>query len=262
MAEMEIEILGSGTSTGVPQIGCTCRVCRSRDPRDKRLRSSIVVRYKGKNIIIDCGPDFRTQMLRASDIKLDALLVTHIHYDHVGGMDDLRAYCKGGAFPVYARQDVIDSLKRHMPYCFAGHHYPGAPRLDIHTVGEEPFDVCGIEVMPITVLHGRLPIVGYRIGDMAYVTDAKTIPAESMERLRGLRLLVVNSLRIEPHFSHMSLSESLQVVRELAPQEVYFTHISHDMGLHEEVSRHLPDNVHLAYDGLIVKVGSAQNSAQ
>lgn len=251
---LEIEFLGTGTSTGVPQIGCDCEVCRSTDPRDNRLRTSAIVRYMGRNLLIDCGPDFRTQMLRASSIDLDALLVTHIHYDHMGGIDDLRAYCKNGAFPVYARRDVIADLRAHMPYCFSDNPYPGSPTLALHEVGETPFDVCGVTIEPLTVMHGKLPILGYRIGPMAYITDAKTISPEVIERLRGVRLLVMNALRIEPHNTHMSLAESLEVVEAIAPEETYFIHMSHGMGLHAESPRLMPDNVHLAHDGLIIHI--------
>lgn len=251
---LEIEFLGTGTSTGVPQIGCQCEVCRSTDPRDNRLRCSAVVRYMGKSILIDCGPDFRSQMLRASNQHLDALLVTHIHYDHVGGMDDLRAYCHKGAFPVFARQDVIDDLHHHMPYCFAANPYPGVPSLDLRRVGDSPFDCEGITVTPLQVMHGKRPIVGYRIGELAYITDAKTIDDAVLNSLVGIKLLVINSLRLEPHDTHMSLSESLEVVKRINPALCYFIHMSHGMGLHEVTSQMLPNNVHLAYDGLIVRI--------
>lgn len=251
---LEIEFLGTGTSTGVPQIGCDCEVCQSTDPHDNRLRASAIVRYKGVNLLIDCGPDFRTQMLRASQCNLDALLITHIHYDHVGGVDDLRAYCKHGAFPVYARHDVIDTLRRHMPYCFSPHPYPGSPSLALHEVGEEPFNVGGVNIQPITVMHGKLPILGYRIGPMAYITDAKTIDSTSLELLRGVRLLVMNALRHEPHNTHMDVEEALAVVDYINPEMTYFIHMSHDIGRHACSSQFLPPGAKLAHDGLIVRV--------
>lgn len=251
---LEIEFLGTGTSTGVPQLRCNCEVCRSTDPHDNRLRASAIVRYQGKKLLIDCGPDFRTQMLRATDNDLDALLVSHIHYDHVGGIDDLRAYCKNGAFPVYARRDVIDDLRKHMPYCFSDHPYPGSPTLALHEVGETPFDVCGVTVEPLMVMHGKLPILGYRIGPMAYITDAKTIDQSVIERLRGVPLLIVNALRMTPHPTHMSLDEALEVVRAINPGTTYFTHMCHGIGLHAESHKLMPDNAHLAYDGLIVRL--------
>lgn len=251
---LEIEFLGTGTSTGVPQIGCDCEVCRSADARDNRLRASAIVRYKGANLLIDCGPDFRIQMLRASNTRLDALLVTHIHYDHLGGIDDLRAYCKDGAFPVYARHDVIADLRKNMPYCFSDHPYPGAPTLTLHEVGESPFDACGVTIEPLTVMHGQLPILGYRIGPMAYITDAKTIAPEVIQRLKGVKLLVINALRIEPHNTHMSLAESLRVIEQVNPDITYLTHMSHNMGLHSQSPQLMPDNVHLAYDRLVIHI--------
>lgn len=250
---LEIEFLGTGTSTGVPQLRCNCSVCSSEDKRDKRLRCSAIVRYRGKSILIDCGPDFRAQMLRASSSELDALLITHIHYDHVGGIDDLRAYCINGRFPVYARQDVIDNLRRQMPYCFAEHPYPGSPLLDFKVIRDDsPFSIDDIVVEPIPVMHYKLPILGFHIGPLAYITDCKSISAEQINRLHGIPLLVVNSLRIEPHLSHMHLAATLDVISRISPQRAYLTHMSHGIGLHAVTSSLLPDNVHLAYDGMIV----------
>ena len=250
---LQIEFLGTGTSTGVPQLRCHCQVCSSADPRDQRLRSSAIVRYQGRSLLIDCGPDFRQQMLRATDNDLDALLITHIHYDHVGGIDDLRAYCIDRRFPVYARQDVIDNLRERLPYCFAEHPYPGVPLLDFTTISDnDPFDVCGIEVQPIPVMHYKLPILGFRIGTMAYITDCKTIDDSQVERLRGIPLLVINALRLQPHLSHMHLAETLSVVRRIAPGQAYLTHMSHGIGRHADTVGQLPPNVHLAYDGLVV----------
>lgn len=251
--KLQIEFLGTGTSTGVPQLRCGCEVCRSADARDKRLRCSAIVRYQGKSILIDCGPDFRAQMLRASEDKLDALLISHIHYDHVGGIDDLRAYCANHHFPVYARQDVIDALRHQLPYCFAKHPYPGVPLLDFKAINDDqPFMVDGIEVHPIPVMHYKLPILGFRIGPLAYITDCKTITDEQMERLHGTPLLVINALRHEPHLTHMNLEETLAVVRRIAPGQAYLTHMSHGIGLHADTDSTLPLNVHLAHDGLIV----------
>ena len=250
---LQIEFLGTGTSTGVPQLRCNCAVCRSNDPHDQRLRCSVIVRYRGKSILIDCGPDFRQQMLRASSNDLDALLITHIHYDHVGGIDDLRAYCIGHHFPVYARHDVINNLRERLPYCFAEHPYPGVPQLDFTTINDtDSFMVQGIEVHPIPVMHYRLPILGFQIGPMAYITDCKTIDDRQIDRLRGIPILVINALRIEPHLSHMHLAATLDVIRRIAPGHAYLTHMSHGIGLHAQVDHTLPANVHLAYDGLVV----------
>lgn len=252
---IEIEFLGTGTSTGVPQLLCGCEVCHSTDYHDNRLRCSAIVRYRGKSILIDCGPDFRQQMLRASNSDLDALLITHIHYDHVGGIDDLRAYCIDRQFPVFARQDVIDNLRRQLPYCFAEHPYPGVPRLDFTTVNDtDSFQVEGVTVEPIPVMHYKLPILGYRIGPMAYITDCKTISEQQIERLRDIPLLVINALRVQPHLSHMHLAETLDVVKRINPGRAYLTHMSHGIGLHAVTDATLPPNVHLAHDGLIVRL--------
>ena len=249
--QLTIEFLGTGTSTGVPQIGCQCAVCRSTDPRDKRLRASAIVTYRGKRLLIDCGPDFRQQILSASNWQLDALLLTHNHFDHIGGIEDLRVHSARGTFPIYARPDVITSLRERLPYCFSAHHYPGAPVLNILPIADQPFEVCGIEVTPIPVMH-NMPIVGFKIGPMAYITDAKSICPAVVDSLKGVRLLVINALRIEPHPTHMSLSECLDVVRRINPDRTYLIHMSHGIGLHDEVSRNLPSGVELAYDGLKV----------
>ncbi len=251
---LEIEFLGTGTSTGVPMLRCHCPVCMSSDERDKRLRTSAIVRYQGARILIDCGPDFRTQMLRASDDNLDAVLLTHIHYDHVAGLDDLRAYCFERPFPLYARVDVLRNLHARIPYCFASDPYPGVAQFEEHVIGDEPFLVEGVRVEPIPVMHYKLPIIGFKIGPLAYITDAKNIADDVIERLQGVPLLVINALRIEPHLSHMCLSETLDVVRRIKPDKTYLVHMSDRIGLHAESHKILPDGVELAWDGLIAKV--------
>ncbi len=253
---LEIEFLGTGTSTGVPQIKCPCPVCHSTDPRDKRLRQSAIVRYQDRKILIDCGPDFRQQILRASDDNVDALLISHIHYDHVGGMDDLRPYAlREHPFPVFARGDVIERLRVQLPYCFAEKPYPGTPRFaftEIHD--DERFDCLGVEVRAIPVMHYRLPILGFEIGPMAYITDCKTIAREQLERIKSIPLLVLNALRMEPHLSHLSLAEALEIVDIVSPGRAVFIHFSHEIGSHEATSRLLPDGVELAYDGMRINV--------
>ena len=252
---LEIEFLGTGTSTGVPMLRCHCSVCLSDDPRDKRLRTSAIVRYQGVRLLIDCGPDFRTQMLRASDDNLDAVLLTHIDFDHVAGMDDLRAYCFERPMPIYARADVVRDLHQRIPYCFSSHPYPGVAQFEEHVIGDEPFLVDGVRVEPIPVMHYKLPIVGFRIGPLAYITDAKTIADDVVERLNGVPLLVINSLRLTgEHLSHMCLDETLGIIERVKPEKAYLIHVSDRMGLHADTSRVLPPNVELAYDGLIVKV--------
>lgn len=251
---LEIEFLGTGTSTGVPMLRCHCPVCMSSDERDKRLRTSAIVRYQGTRILIDCGPDFRTQMLRASDDNLDAVLLTHIHYDHVAGLDDLRAYCFERPFPLYARADVLRNLHARIPYCFATDPYPGVAQFEEHVIGDEPFLVEGVRVEPIPVMHYKLPIIGFKIGPLAYITDAKNIADDVIARLQGVPLLVINALRIEPHLSHMCLSETLDVVRRIKPGKTYLVHMSDRIGLHAESHKILPNGVELAWDGLIAKV--------
>lgn len=252
---LEIEFLGTGTSTGVPMLRCLCPVCMSDDPRDKRLRTSAIVRYQGARILIDCGPDFRTQMLRASDDNLDAVLLTHIHFDHVAGLDDLRAYCFECPMPLYARADVVMNLYKRIPYCFAENPYPGVPQFDVHVIDDDtPFLVEGVRVEPIPVMHYKLPILGFRIGPLAYITDAKTIDDEVVESLSGVPLLVINSLRVGEHISHMCLDETLAIIQRVKPGRALLIHMSDRMGLHADSPKLLPQGVELAYDGLIVKV--------
>ena len=246
---LEIEFLGTGTSTGVPMLRCHCPVCMSDDPRDKRLRTSAIVRYQGARILIDCGPDFRTQMLRASDDNLDAVLLTHIHFDHVAGLDDLRAYCFERPMPLYARADVVMNLHKRIPYCFAENPYPGVPQFDVHVIDDDtPFLIEGVRVEPIPVMHYKLPILGFRIA------DAKTIDDEVVDSLKGIPLLVINSLRVGEHMSHMCLDETLAIVKRVKPGRTLLIHMSDRMGLHADSPRLLPQGVELAYDGLIVKV--------
>ena len=249
---MKITILGSGTSTGVPQVGCTCKVCTSSDPRDNRLRCSGLVEVNGVRILIDCGPDFREQMLRLNDFRaIDGVLITHEHYDHVGGLDDLRPFCRFGSVPIYAENYVAQGLRLRMPYCFVDHRYPGVPDIPLQEISVgQAFSVNHTEVLPLRVMHGRLPILGYRIGQLGYITDMLTMPEESYEQLAGIDVLVVNALRIATHPTHQNLEEALAVAQRIQAKKTYFIHMSHDMGLHAEVEKSLPENIHLAFDGL------------
>lgn len=254
---MKITFLGTGTSQGIPVIGSNHPVCQSSDPRDKRLRVSVLVSWKNYNFVIDCGPDFRQQMLANKVVRLDGILFTHEHADHTAGIDDIRPYFfRQGDIPIYAHQRVVDSLRRRFDYIFADNNrYPGAPAVKVNLVrNNEPFPVGDIKAVPIEAFHNRLPVLGYRLGDFAYLTDVKTISDEESEKLKGVKVLTVNALRKDPHHSHFNLDEALDFVEKVGPGEAYFTHISHHMGFHEEVEKELPPHVHLAYDNLSISL--------
>ncbi|PJJ75141.1 phosphoribosyl 1,2-cyclic phosphate phosphodiesterase [Thermoflavifilum aggregans] len=253
---MRITFLGTGTSQGVPMIACTCRVCSSADPRDKRLRSSVLLEVDGKNIVIDTTPDFRMQMLQARVRHLDAVLITHSHKDHIAGMDDVRAfnYFQQSPIDIYATHAAQEVITREFAYAFAEVKYPGVPDIRLNTVDEQPFDVKGVEVIPIRVWHYKMPVLGFRIGDFTYITDANRIQDEEKAKIKGSAVLVLNALRKEPHISHFSLDEALALADELSVPQVYFTHISHQMGLHAEVNQQLKPGRALAYDGLVLEI--------
>lgn len=252
---MKVRILGSGTSTGVPEIGCTCEVCTSKDPRDKRLRTSALVTTDDVNLLIDCGPDFRQQVLPLPFKKIDGVVISHEHYDHVGGLDDLRPFCRFGEVPIYAETSTAERLRSRMPYCFVEHSYPGVPNIPLREIEPyRPFIVNHTEVFPLRVMHGRLPILGYRIGKLGYITDMSAMPEESYDALQGVDVLVMNALRMAHHSTHQTLPQALEVARRIGARETYFIHMSHHIGLHAEVEKSLPDHVHLAYDGLEIEV--------
>lgn len=251
---MRIVFLGTGTSTGIPEIGCQCEVCTSRDPRDRRLRASILVETGGKRILIDCGPDFRWQMITNKIYHLDAVLVTHEHYDHVGGLDDLRPFCREKGVDIYAEENVAEAIKTRIPYAFREHKYPGVPNLALHTIDTRPFTAAGVTVIPIRVMHAKLPILGFRIGKMAYLTDLKSLPYEEYAKLENLDVLIIDALRKGEHPSHASLDEALAVVREIRPRDAYLIHMSHRIGLHAVVEKELPSHVYYSYDGLSVDI--------
>jgi phosphoribosyl 1,2-cyclic phosphate phosphodiesterase len=248
--------LGTGTSGGIPMIGCDCAVCSSADKKDKRLRSSLLVRSANTTMVVDSGPDFRYQMLRADVKHLDAIVFTHPHKDHVAGLDDVRAYnfFSGKPMQVFANEMTQEVLIREFPYAFADTKYPGVPEIKLNTIDFEPFVVGDIPVVPILVWHMKMPVMGFRFGRFTYITDANRIEPAEMEKIRGTEVLTLNTLRKEKHISHFTLDEGIQVAAQLRPSQTYFTHLSHQMGLHEEVSKELPDGVELAYDGLVISL--------
>ncbi|WP_347158442.1 MBL fold metallo-hydrolase [Pontibacter chitinilyticus] len=253
---MKVTFLGTGTSQGVPVIGCTCDVCSSVDYRDKRLRVSVHLQVAGKSIIIDAGPDFRQQVLRERIRTLDALVFTHEHKDHTAGLDDIRAYnfAQKKDMPIYAEERVLAQLKQEFAYIFADFKYPGIPQVQLHPITNTPFEVEGVLFTPIRVKHYKLPVFGYRIGDFTYITDANFISEEEKNKVRGSKVIVLNALRKEPHISHFSLQQAVELLEELQPEQAYLTHISHLLGQHREVEPRLPAFIHLAYDGLQLEI--------
>lgn len=253
---IKITFLGTGTSIGVPVITCDCPVCVSSDPRDKRFRTSVMVETGGHTFVIDCGPDFRIQMLREHVGNLDAVIFTHEHRDHIAGLDDVRAfnYVLNKKIDIYGTPPVLEAIRIEFPYIFSETRYFGAPQLNIHPIDEKPFKVCGVEFTPIQVLHEKLPVFGFRIGDFTYITDASYISKEELTKVKGSRIVVLNALRNSRHISHFSVKEAVDLLKDLQPEAGYLTHLSHFVGLHEEVNRKLPDFIQLAYDGLVVEV--------
>ena len=253
---MKVTFLGTGTSQGIPIICCECEVCHSKNPKDNRLRTSILIESDLAKVIIDTGPDFRQQMLRLDLKSLDAVVFTHEHKDHISGLDEVKAfnYFNKMRMPIYATERVQEALKREYAYIFAEDKYPGIPEIDVFTVTDKSIKIKDIELLPIDVIHYRLPVKAYRIKDFTYITDANYISEEEKEKIKGSKIIVINALRREEHVSHFTFQQAIDLINELKPQKAYLIHISHQLGLHEEVSKELPPFIELAYDGLQIEI--------
>jgi len=249
---MKLTFLGTGTSTGNPALLCSCATCMSKDPRDRRLRSSVLIEDQGTSILIDCGPDFREQALRANIRQINAVLITHEHYDHMGGLDDLRPFCSYSEMPLYAAPRILDHLKVAMPYSFRENPYPGVPLFDLRPVILEKFKINHLEIIPIEVFHHKLPVIGYRIGELTYLTDFNSISAKELEKVKGSKVLIVDALRAQEHISHNTLQQALEIIDAVRPERSYLIHMSHDMGLQADVEPTLPKGVFFSYDGLVL----------
>jgi phosphoribosyl 1,2-cyclic phosphate phosphodiesterase len=251
---LKVTFLGTGTSQGVPVIGCDCEICRSLDYRDKRLRVSVFLEVDGKNLVIDAGPDFRQQMLREHVSRLDAVILTHSHKDHIAGLDDVRAFnfLQKQGMPIYGTAKTLEQIKVEYYYAFEGEKYPGIPVLNLNEITGADFSFDGIKIISLPVMHMKMPVLGFRVGDFSYITDANFIPDTTLEKLKGTRVLVLNALQKDSHLSHFTLDEAIVQARKIGANQTYFTHMSHKMGLHQQVSKELPAGIALAHDGLTI----------
>jgi phosphoribosyl 1,2-cyclic phosphate phosphodiesterase len=253
---MKVTVLGTGTSQGVPVIACQCAVCQSSDQHDKRLRSAVMIYNDSTCLVVDAGADFRQQMLTYQVKKIDGLLITHGHKDHTGGLDDVRAFnwVMKKPIDIWARKDVLNIVKKEFPYAFGEDKYPGAPEINLHIIDDDDIFIGNMRIIPVKAFHGKLPVTGFRIGAFSYLTDASKIETKELNKMKGSRFIVINALRQEKHHSHFSLDEAIDILQQLAPEKGYITHISHQMGFHNQVQQMLPKNIFLAYDGLEIIV--------
>ncbi len=254
--KLKITLLGTGTSQGIPVVACSCEICRSKDEKDKRLRPAAMVETPYENIVIDAGPDFRQQMLRENVKKVDALLITHNHKDHIGGLDDVRAFnwVLQKPMDIYGNGQSLKVIEKDFSYAFEIEKYPGVPQINLHLIHNTPFNINNTQVMPIAALHGKLPVFGYRLGDFSYLTDASFIEEKELEKMKGSKIVVINALRQKKHHSHFTLDEAVDILNYLQPQKGFITHISHQMGFHKSINNKLPKGISLAWDGLKVEI--------
>lgn len=252
----KITFLGTGTSQGVPMIGCHCEVCSSSNKKDTRLRSSVSIEENGVRLIIDSGPDFRYQMLRSKIEDIDAILFTHAHKDHTAGLDDVRAYnyILKRNIDIYAEKTCMNVIMKDFDYAFSEFKYPGVPEITPHLIGIEPFEVKGVKVTPIRGLHHKMGVLGFKIGDIAYLTDMNFIADSELEKIKGINTLIITALRHEPHLSHFTLNESIEISKKIGAKHTYFTHISHQLGLHDTIEKTLPKDMHLGYDRMVLEI--------